>query len=355
MSDKMKTFVMKKIGEVGMMEKDVPQDPGPNGAIIKTTKALVCTSDTHTVKGAIGERENITLGHEAVGVIHKLGSEVKGHEEGERVAVNAITPCYHCDNCIRGFTSQCTEMLGGWKFANIKDGVFAEYFHVNDANANLAHIPPAVKDEEAVYTTDMMSTGFAGAENADIPIGGTVAVFAQGPVGLMATVGAKLQGAGLIIAVDSIEKRLELAKDYGADVVINFKEKDPVEAIMEITGGKGVDAAIESLGSQKTFEDCVKVTSPGGTISNIGYHGEGDFVNIPRMEWGVGMSNKTIKTELCPGGKVRMERLMRLLKQKKVDPLPLTTHTFKFDEIEKAFEMMEKKEDGIIKPLIEFA
>ncbi len=355
MSKKMKTFVMKKIGEVGIMEKDIPRDPGPNGAIIKSTKALVCTSDTHTVKGAIGERENITLGHEAVGVIYKLGSEVEGHEEGERVAVNAITPCYKCENCIRGYTSQCTEMLGGWKFANIKDGVFAEYFHVNDANANLAHIPPAVKDEEAVYATDMMSTGFAGAENADIPMGGTVAVFAQGPVGLMATVGAKLQGAGLIIAVDGIEKRLELAKDYGADIVINFNEKDPVEAIMEITDGHGVDSAIESLGSQITFEDCVKATRPGGTISNIGYHGEGDYVKIPRMEWGVGMSNKTIKTELCPGGKVRMERLMRLIKQKKVDPTKLTTHTFKFDEIEKAFEMMDKKEDGIIKPLIDFS
>lgn len=354
MSNKMKTFVMKKIGEVGIMEKDVPQDPGPNDAIVKTTKALVCTSDTHTVKGAIGDRENLTLGHEAVGIIHKLGSEVKGYKEGDRVAVNAITPCYHCENCIRGYTSQCTELLGGWKFANTKDGVFAEYFHVNDANANLAPIPNSVKDEVAVYTTDMMSTGFAGAENADIPLGGTVAIFAQGPVGLMATVGARLLGAGLIIAVDSVEKRLKLSKDYGADIVINFKEKDPVEAIMELTGGKGVDSAIESLGSQKTFEDCVKATRPGGTISNIGYHGEGDYVKIPRMEWGVGMSNKTIKTELCPGGKVRMARLLRLLENGRVDPTPLTTHTFKFDEIEKAFHMMDKKEDGIIKPLIVF-
>lgn len=354
MTDMMKTFVMKKIGEVGMMEKEIPQDPGPNGAIIKTTKALVCTSDTHTVKGAIGEKENITLGHEAVGVIQKLGNEVKGYDVGERVAVNAITPCFHCENCIRGFTSQCTELLGGWKFANIKDGVFAEYFHVNDANANLAHIPPSVKDEVAVYTTDMMSTGFAGAENADIPLGGTVTVFAQGPVGLMATAGAKLLGAGLIIAVESVPKRLELAKHYGADVVINFKDKDPIDTIMEITNGEGVDSAIESLGSQKTFEDCVKATRPGGTISNIGYHGEGDYVKIPRMEWGVGMSNKTIRTELCPGGKVRMGRLLRLLELGKVDPTPLTTHTFKFADIEKSFEIMDKKEDDVIKPLIDF-
>lgn len=195
MADTMKTFVMKKVGEVGLMEKPVPQDPGPNGAIIKTTRALVCTSDTHTVHGAIGERENLTLGHEAVGIVHRLGSEVTHVKEGDRVAVNAITPCYKCDNCLRGYPSQCQELLGGWKFANIKDGNFAEYFHVNDAQANVAQIPDAVPDEAAAYTCDMMSTGFMGAEHANIPIGGIVAVFAQGPVGLMATAGSKLLGA----------------------------------------------------------------------------------------------------------------------------------------------------------------
>jgi len=212
MAKRMKTFVMKQIGEVGFMEKPVPVDPAPNGAIIKTTRALVCTSDTHTVAGAIGERENITLGHEAVGIVHKLGSAVQGVKEGDRVAVNAITPCYKCENCLRGYTSQCQGMLGGWKFANVKDGNFAEYFLVNEAEANLAIIPDAVSDEAAVYTTDMMSTGFMGAEHANIPIGGTVAVFAQGPVGLMATVGAKLLGAGLIIAVETVPKRQDLAR-----------------------------------------------------------------------------------------------------------------------------------------------
>lgn len=354
MSVMMNTFVMKKIGEVGMMEKPVPEDPGPNGAIIKTTKALVCTSDTHTVKGGIGERENLTLGHEAVGIIEKLGSEVKGHKEGERVAVNAITPCYKCQNCVRGYPSQCTELLGGWKFANIKDGVFAEYFHVNDAEANLAVIPDKVSDEKAVYTTDMMSTGFAGAENADIPMGGTVAVFAQGPVGLMVTAGAKMLGAGLILAVESVPKRQELARKYGADIVIDFTKTDPVEEIRKHTGGEGVDSAIESLGGQETFEGCVKATRPGGTISNVGYHGRGEYVKIPRMEWGVGMSNKTIKTELCPGGRTRMTRLLRLLENDRVDPAPMTTHTFNFSEIETAYHMMDNKEDGIIKPLIDF-
>jgi threonine dehydrogenase-like Zn-dependent dehydrogenase len=350
----MKAFVMKRIGEVEFMEKSIPEDPGPNGAIIKTTKALVCTSDVHTVKGALGERENLTLGHEAVGTVYRVGSEVKNIREGDRVAVNAITPDFVCDNCQRGFTSQCQQMLGGWKFANIKDGVFAEYFHVNDARANLAPIPDDIPDEKAVYTSDMMSTGLMGAEHANIPPGGTVAVFAQGPVGLMATAGARLLGAGLVIGVESVPKRQELSRLFGADVVVDFSREDPVEAILRLTD-EGVDAAIESLGAQTTFEACINVTRPGGTISVIGYFGEGDYVNIPRLGWGVGMSDKTIRTGLCPGGRVRMERLLRLIRNNRIDPSPLTSHTFRFDEIEKAFRMMETKEDGIIKPLILFS
>ncbi|MFW5798077.1 MAG: zinc-binding dehydrogenase, partial [Planctomycetota bacterium] len=298
--------------------------------------------------------ENLTLGHEAVGTVHALGDAVEGFQTGQRVAVNAITPCYRCRNCQRGFTSQCTQLLGGWKFANVHDGVFAEYFLVNQAEANLAPIPDDVTDEQAAYCCDMMSTGFMGAEHADIPMGGTVAVFAQGPVGLMSTVGARLQGAGLVVAVETVDNRKELARHYGADEVVDFKETDPVEAIREMTDGDGVDSAIEALGGQVAFEDCIKATRPGGTISNIGYHGEGDYVKIPRAEWGVGMSDKTIRTGLCPGGSVRMGRLMRLIRTGRVDPTKMTTHRFGFDEIERAFTMMRDKEDNIIKPLVTF-
>nr|HID58050.1 NAD(P)-dependent alcohol dehydrogenase [Desulfobacterales bacterium] len=349
----MKAFVMKKIGEVVFMEKSIPE-PGPNDAVIKTTTALVCTSDVHTVKGAIGERTNLTLGHEAVGVVYKLGSSVKGFKEGDRVAVNAITPCYKCHNCQRGFPSQCTQPLGGWRFANIKDGNLAEYFHVNEAEANLTLIPDDVSDEAAAYTTDMMSTGFKGAENADIVLGGSAVIFGQGPVGFMATACTRLLGAALIIAVDAVPRRLELSKEYGADVTINFKEQDPVEEIMKLTNGEGVDSAMEAVGNQGAFESCIKATRPGGTISNIGYHGEGDYINIPRLEWGVGMAEKTIKTLLCPGGNERMTSLMRLIRTGRVDPTKLTTHHFKFDEVEKAFNLMESKEDNVIKPVIHF-
>ncbi|MBX5458430.1 MAG: NAD(P)-dependent alcohol dehydrogenase [Thermogemmatispora sp.] len=350
----MKAFVMKAIGQVGFMEKPLPE-PGPNDALVRTTRALICTSDSHTVRGAIGPRTNLTLGHEAVGIVHAVGSQVRQFHPGDRVVVGAITPDWGDLASQAGHPSQSGGPLGGWKFSNTKDGVFAEYFHVNEADANMALIPADVSDEMAVYCADMLSTGFMGAEQGRIPLGGTVAVFGQGPVGLMATAGARLLGAGLIIAVESVPRRQELARHYGADVIVDFSREDVVKRILELTDGQGVDTAIEALGSDATFQNAVKVTRAGGTISNIGYHGHGEFVHIPRLDWGVGMAEKTITTGLCPGGRLRLERLLRLLQQKRIDPTLMTTHTFPFEEMERAFEMMDQKRDGIIKPLIVFA
>lgn len=349
----MQAFVMKALGEVGFMEKPIPT-PGPDDAIVKTTRALICTSDSHTVRGAIGPRENLTLGHEAVGVVSAVGSNVKLFKPGDRVVVGAITPDWGDPASQAGHSSQSGAPLGGWKFSNTKDGVFAEYFHVNEADANMAKIPDNVSDELAVYCCDMLSTGFMGAENGNIPIGGTVAVFAEGPVGLMATAGAKLCGAGLIVGVESVPKRQDLARQYGADVIVDFAREDPVERILTLTAGEGVDTAIEALGADLSFQNCVRATKAGGTISNIGYHGDGEFVHLPREAWGVGMAEKTITTGLCPGGRLRMERLLRILAMKRVDPTPMTTHTFAFSQMERAFEVMDQKLEGVIKPLIVF-
>ncbi|USZ69938.1 NAD(P)-dependent alcohol dehydrogenase (plasmid) [Halorussus salilacus] len=349
----MQAFVMNGIGETDIVEKERPE-PGPNDAILRPTKGLVCTSDVHTVHGAIGDRENLTLGHEAVGIVEAVGEAVEEFAEGDRVAVGAITPEWGSAAAQDGHPSQSGGPLGGWKFANEKDGIFAEYAHVNEADANLAAIPEGVADEEAVYVCDMMSTGFAAAENAAIPVGGTVAVFAQGPVGLMATKGASLRGAGRIFAVESVPERQDLAREYGADEVVDFTEHDPVERITELTDGEGVDAAIEALGREETLADCVAVTKPGGTISNVGYYGEGETVGIPREAWGVGMAEKDIVTDLCPGGRLRLRRLLRLLDTGRVDPTPMTTHEFDFADVDEAFELMASKEDGVIKPLVSF-
>jgi threonine dehydrogenase-like Zn-dependent dehydrogenase len=218
----------------------------------------------------------------------------------------------------------------------------------------MAKIPDSVPDDAAVYCCDMLSTGFMGAENGHIPIGGMVTVLAEGPVGLMATAGARLQGAGLVIGVESVPSRQKLARMYGADEIIDFTREDVVERVHELTGGEGVDTAIEALGADATFQTAVKIVKPGGTVSNIGYFGEGEFVRIPRAEWGVGMADKTIMTGLCPGGRLRMERLLRVLDGGRVDPTAMTTHTFSFDEMDRAFEVSDKKLDDVIKPLITF-
>ena len=201
MAQMMKSFVMKGIGEVGFVDKPVPE-PGPNDAVVKTTRALVCTSDAHTLRGAIGDRKDLTLGHEAVGVVAKLGSEVKGFQDGDRVLVGAITPDFACENCQRGYTSQCRHMLGGWRFANVKDGVFAEYFHVNDARGQ----PDADPGDDPRRGGGLLRRHalhrLHGGRARRHPARRHGGVFAQGPVGLMATVGARLLGAGLVIAVE---------------------------------------------------------------------------------------------------------------------------------------------------------
>jgi threonine dehydrogenase-like Zn-dependent dehydrogenase len=170
----------------------------------------------------------------------------------------------------------------------------------------------------------------------------------------MATAGARLRGAGLIIGVESVVRRQRLGRGYGADEIVDFSKVDVVERVLELTGGQGVDTAIEALGADATFQVAVKITKPGGTVSNIGYFGEGEYVRIPRVEWGVGMADKTIATGLCPGGRLRMERLLRVLKTKRVDPTAMTSHTFSFDEMERAFEVAEKKLDDVVKVLIKF-
>ena len=350
----MKALAFMGIDEVAIIDKPIPE-PGPNDAVIKTTASLICTSDVHTVRGVIPIPEGRVLGHESVGVVYRTGANVTTCREGDRVVVNAITPCGKCDPCQRGVTSQCGGMLGGYKYTTQRDGNMAEYFFVNDADYNVVAIPDDLSDEQALYTTDMLSTGLVGAENAEIPAGGTVAVFAQGPVGLCATASARLLGAGLVIAVDAKPDRKALAKQMGADVVIDPTEGDAVERIMQVTNGLGVDSAIEALGSPVTFENCIKATKPGGAVSNIGYHGEaGDTLSIPLPEFGLGMGDKKIHTALCPGGREQVGRLLRLIQNGRIDPTLLTTHRFAFAEVERAFEMMTSKADNIVKPLILF-
>ncbi|MEW6696238.1 MAG: NADP-dependent isopropanol dehydrogenase [Bacillota bacterium] len=349
----MKGFAMLRIGEVGWIEKDKPV-AGPYDAICCPLALAPCTSDIHTVfEGAIGERYNMILGHEAVGEVVEVGSEVKDFKPGDRVVVPAITPDWNTTEIQGGYHQHSGGLLAGWKFSNIKDGSMAEFFHVNQADMNLALLPDEIPLETAVMIPDMVTTGFHGAENGDIQLGDTVAVLGIGPVGLMAVAGAKLRGAGRLIVVGSRRVCVDAAKIYGATDVVNYKDGDIVEQILKLTGGKGVDVAITAGGHADILSKAVKITKPGGRVSNINYFGEGEFLPVPRAEWGFGMAHKTIRGGLCPGGRVRMEKLIQLVVNNRVDPGKLVTHVFNgIENAEKALLLMKDKPRDLIKPVV---
>lgn len=349
----MKAYAMLRIGETGWIEKERPFC-GPLDAIIKPICIAPCTSDVHTVwSGAIGERNNMILGHEAVGVIDEVGELVKDFKKGDKVIVPAITPDWGSVNSQAGFPMHSGEMLGGWKFSNYKDGVFAEFFHVNEADANLALLPDNIDPVAACMLPDMVVTGFHGAELAEIQFGDDVCVIGIGPVGLMSVAGAALKGAARIFAVGSRPKCVEVAKKYGATDIINYKDGGIVEQVLCKTNGKGVDRVVIAGGDVNTFAQAVKMLKPGGVIGNVNYLGEGENVNIPRVEWGVGMGHKKINGGLTPGGRLKMEKMAALLANGKLDTSFLVTHVFEgFDKIEEALMLMKNKPADLIKPVV---
>ncbi len=299
----------------------------------------------------------LTVGHEPVGIIEKLGAAVQGYEEGQRVIAGAITPSGHSAACLCGYHSQDGsgtrhgfKAMGGWRFGNTIDGSQAEYLLVPDAMTNLALVPETLSDEQVLMCPDIMSTGFSGAERGGVMLGDTVAVFAQGPIGLCATAGARLLGASTIIGVEAVPARMEIARRMGADHVVDFSRQDVVTEIMRLTDGRGVDVAIEALGMQATFEAALRVLRPGGTLSSLGVYSED--LRIPRDAFSAGLGDHRIVTTLCPGGKERMRRLMSIVATGRLDARLLVTHRFKLDEIEAAYELFGNQRDGVLKVAI---
>jgi threonine dehydrogenase-like Zn-dependent dehydrogenase len=349
----MKAFVMKGIGKIGWIEKEAPKC-GPLDALIRPTVVAPCTSDIHTVwEGAIGERSDMVLGHEAVGVVEKVGELVKDFKKGDKVIVPAITPDWGSTNSQRGFPQHSGDALGGWKFSNFKDGCFAELFHVNEADANLAILPDDIDPVSAVMLTDMTTTGFHAAELAEVKLGDTVCVIGIGPVGLNSVAGANLMGASHIFAVGSRPDCIRVAKEYGATEIVNYKEGDIVEQVLAKTKGAGVDKVLIAGGTVDTFAQAVKMLKPGGCIGSVNYLGSGDYIKIPRVDWAVGMGHKRINGGLTPGGRVRMEKLASLVQTGKYDPSKLVTHRFEgFEKMEDALLLMKDKPKDLIKPVV---
>jgi len=346
----MRAAVFVEPGRIVLKEKPLPR-VGPRDALVRITLTTICGTDVHILKGEYPVARGLTVGHEPVGIIEELGSAVSGYKIGQRVIAGAITPCGQCHSCLDGHLAQCGgKAMGGWRLGNTIDGCQAEYVLIPDAMANLAPIPDGLSDEQVLMCPDIMSTGFGGAERGGIRIGDTVAVFAQGPIGLCATVGAKLSGATRILTVDGLAERLTISSKLGADQAISFKERDPVAAILDATGGRGVDVAIEALGTQGTFESCLRVLKPGGVLSSLGvYSGK---LTLPLDAIAAGLGDHTVVTTLCPGGKERMRRLMNVLESGRADLRPLVTHRFSLDQIEEAYDLFANQRDGVLKVAI---
>jgi len=335
--------------------EEVPRpNAGAGDAVIRITLTTICGTDLHILRGEYAVRPGLVIGHEPVGVIEELGEGVTGYAVGDRVLVGAITPCGQCRACLSAQWAQCghgdgVEAIGGWRFGNTINGAQAEYLLVLNAQANLAKIPNELSDEQVVLLADIASTGFSGAESEDIKFGDAVVVLAQGPIGLCATAGAKLMGASFIIGVDGDSVRMKMARQMGADVVLDPKKCDVVAEVKKLTGG-GADVAIEALGLQETFENCLRCLRPGGTLSSLGvYSGK---LQVPYDAFAAGIGDYRIITTLCPGGKERMRRLMSMVQAKRFDPTPLLTHSFKLDQIVEAYDLFGSRRDGVLKVAI---
>lgn len=346
----MKAVVFHGVNDIRV--QDVPKPHAKAGeAVIRITATTICGTDVHIVRGEYPVRPGLILGHEPVGIIEELGEGLEPeYSVGQRVIVGAITPCGQCFYCLNGVHSQCHGALGGWRFGNTIDGAWAEYLLVPDARANLAVIPHGLTDEQVLMLPDIASTGIAGAESGNVRIGDSVAVFAQGPIGLCATLGARLLGAGLIIGVDPVPERRAMARQFGATITLDPAAVDVVAEIKRLTEGRGADVSIEALGLQETFESALRSLRPGGVLSSLGVY-SGKLV-APYEAVYAGLGDQRIVTTLCPGGKERMRRLMSLVLHGRVDLTPLVTHQFSLDQVPDAFNLFSHQAAGVMKVAI---
>jgi alcohol dehydrogenase len=346
----MKAVVFHGVNDIRVEEVPKPR-PKAGEAVIRITATTICGTDVHIVRGEYPVRPGLILGHEPVGVIEELGDGLDAeYRVGQRVIVGAITPCGQCFYCLNGAHSQCHGPLGGWRFGNTINGAWAEYLLVPDARANLAVVPESLTDEQVLMLPDIASTGISGAESGNVRTGDSVAIFAQGPIGLCATVGARLRGAGLIVAVDPLADRRAMARQFGAAIALNPAECDVMAEIKRLTDGRGVDVAIEALGRQETFEAALRSVRPGGVMSSLGVY-SGKLV-APYEAIYAGLADHRIVTTLCPGGKERMRRLMSLVAHGRIDLTPLVTHAFSLEQLPEAFELFSHQSGGVMKVAI---
>jgi alcohol dehydrogenase len=329
---KMKALVYHGPGKKSFEDHAKPEITAPTDAIVKITKTTICGTDLHILKGDLPScQPGRILGHEGVGIIESVGPAVTAFKAGDRVLISCVSACGKCEYCRKGMFSHCT--TGGWILGNTIDGTQAEFVRTPHADTSLYPIPDGADEEALVMLSDILPTGFeCGVLNGKVQPGATLAIVGSGPIGLAALLTAQFYSPGEVIMIDLDDNRLEVAKRFGATKTINSTDGKAVEALMEMTGGRGVDTAIEAVGIPATFELCEQIVAPGGVIANIGVHGVPVALHLERL-WD---RNISITTRLVDTASTPM--LLKVFKAKKIDPQLLITHRFKLDDILQAYE-----------------
>ncbi|KAK1757093.1 chaperonin 10-like protein [Echria macrotheca] len=347
----MKALIYKQVGQVEVQDRPIPQVAKPTDAVVKLTKTTICGTDLHIRKGDVATcAPGRILGHEGVGVVESVGGSVSRFKKGDPVLISCISSCATCEYCRRGMSSHCT--TGGWVLGNEIDGTQAEYVRIPHADCSLYAIPKDVDEASLVTLSDIFPTGLeCGVLNGKVQPGGTVVIVGAGPVGLAALITAKFYTPSMVIMLDTDDKRLKVAEDFGAHATINsgaMKQEDVIKAVQDLTDGKGCDTVIEAVGIPATFEISQRLLAPGGVLANVGVHGTKADLFLDEL-WS---KNISITTRLVDATTTPM--LLKMVEAKKLQPSQLITHKFKFSEIEKAYETFGKaQEHGALKVLIE--
>jgi alcohol dehydrogenase len=328
----MKALVYRGPGNKAVEDRPKPELQAPGDAIVQITKTTICGTDLHILKGDVATcAPGRILGHEGVGVIDSVGAGVTAFRPGDHVLISCISACGKCEYCRRGMYSHCT--TGGWILGNEIDGTQAEYVRIPHADTSLYSIPQGADEEALVMLSDILPTGFeCGVLNGKVAPGSTVAIVGAGPIGLAALLTAQFYSPAEIIMIDLDDNRLEVARRFGATQTVNNGDGTAVEKVRALTGGRGVDTAMEAVGVPSTFVLCQDLVAPGGIIANIGVHGSKVDLHLESL-WSrnIAITTRLVDTVTTP-------MLLKTVQSKKLEPKLLITHRFRLDQILDAYD-----------------
>jgi alcohol dehydrogenase len=328
----MKALVYQGIGKKEFKDCPKPGITAPSDAIVRITKTTICGTDLHILKGDLATcKPGRILGHEGVGVVDEVGAAVTAFKPGDKVLISCVSACGKCEYCRKQMYSHCT--TGGWILGNTIDGTQAVFVRIPHADTSLYPIPDGADEEALVMLSDILPTGFeCGVLNGKVQPGNIIAIVGSGPIGLAALLTAQFYSPGEIIMIDLDDNRLEVAKRFGATATVNSTDGKAMEAVMKMTGNRGVDTAIEAVGIPATFEICEQIIAPGGTIANIGVHGVKVDLHLEKLwDRNISVTTRLVDTVSTP-------MLLKILRSKKLDPQKLITHRFKFADMLEAYE-----------------